>query len=188
MSESLTPDYFENLYTIDPDPWRFATSEYERRKYASTLAALPSGRIGAAFEIGCSIGVLTQSLAAHCDSLLAVDVAEPALAQARARCAGHDNVTIARMHIPQEWPDRAFDTILFSEVLYYLSRADLVETARLAASSLTLGGVILLVHYTKPTNYPQTGDQASENFIASTGLRPILQRREAEYRLDLLSR
>ena len=34
------PGYFERLYARDPDPWRFATSEYERDKYAATLAAL----------------------------------------------------------------------------------------------------------------------------------------------------
>ena len=35
------PGYFEQLYASDPDPWRFATSDYERDKYAATLDALP---------------------------------------------------------------------------------------------------------------------------------------------------
>jgi SAM-dependent methyltransferase len=188
MSESLTPDYFEQLYRNDPDPWRFATSDYERLKYAATLGALPAGRIEAAFEIGCSIGVLTQRLAARCDALLAVDVAEPALAQARARCAGLDQVRIARMRIPAEWPEGDFDVILFSEVLYYLSAADLAETAQRTQASLRVGGAVLLVHYTLPTNYPQSGDVATEQFIAATGFRPVMQRREAAYRLDLLGR
>ena len=37
---SLEPEYFESLYTKNPDPWRFATSEYERGKYEATLAAI----------------------------------------------------------------------------------------------------------------------------------------------------
>jgi SAM-dependent methyltransferase len=188
MSQSLTPEYFQKLYESDPDPWRFATSDYEQRKYDATLGALPARRIEAAFEIGCSIGVLTQRLAARCGALLAVDVAEPALAQARGRCAGLDHVTIARMKIPADWPDGNFDVILFSEVLYYLSAADLAETARRTQASLKPGGSALLVHYTLPTNYPQSGDLATELFIATTGFRPIMQRREAEYRLDLLAR
>jgi cyclopropane fatty-acyl-phospholipid synthase-like methyltransferase len=185
MSGSLPRDYFEALYAGGADPWEFATSEYERRKYDATLAALPA-RIGAGFEIGCAIGVLTARLAARCDRLLAVDTAENALAQARTRCAGHPNVTIARMHVPAEWPDGAFDAILISEVLYYLAPADRAEIARRVRASLAPRGHVLLVHYILPTDYPATGDAASEDFIAATGLAPILQRREAAYRLDLL--
>ena len=78
-------------------------------------------RIGAALEIGCSIGVLTRRLAERCATLLAVDIAENALAQARAACAACKNVTIARIRIPMDWPTGRFDMILLSEVLYYLS-------------------------------------------------------------------
>ena len=53
------PGYFEQLYSRDPDPCRFATSEYERSKYAATLAAVP-GQHQSCFEVGCSIGVLTR--------------------------------------------------------------------------------------------------------------------------------
>ena len=85
-TESIEPAYFDALYAADPDPWRFASSDYEREKYAATLDALPPRRFAAALEVGCSIGVLTRQLAARCDTLLALDVAEAALAQARARC------------------------------------------------------------------------------------------------------
>jgi cyclopropane fatty-acyl-phospholipid synthase-like methyltransferase len=185
MTGSLPPEYFESLYAQDGDPWRFATSEYERAKYDATLAALPAS-CGAAFEIGCSIGVLTQRLAPRCTSLLAVDVAEPALTQARARCAALAQVTIRRMQVPQDWPRAVFDTILFSEVLYYLSPEDLSDTARRTRSSLKPGGTALLVHYTLPTNYPCSGDEATARFLDRTGFTPILQLREAQYRLDLL--
>ncbi len=73
---SLDCQYFEDLYAKDPDPWRFASSDYERRKYKVTLAALPRGRYARALEVGCSIGGLTQKLAARCDRLLAIDIAE----------------------------------------------------------------------------------------------------------------
>ena len=104
MTHSLPPDYFADIYARDADPWGFATSEYERRKYDATLAALPQAPLGQVFEVGCSIGVLTQRLAPLCQSLLAIDVAEAALAQARARCATDANVSIARMQIPRNGP------------------------------------------------------------------------------------
>ena len=48
MSEpikSLPPSYFDERYAANPDPWQFETSEYEREKYAATLAAMPRGQL-----------------------------------------------------------------------------------------------------------------------------------------------
>jgi 2-polyprenyl-3-methyl-5-hydroxy-6-metoxy-1,4-benzoquinol methylase len=185
VKPSFEPAYFDRLYAADPDPWQFTTSAYEREKYHATLAALPA-RIGSAFEIGCSIGVLTRHLAERCATLLAVDVAEAALAETRRRCADQANVTIARMQVPREWPAGRFDVILFSEVLYYLCPDDLMHTAAQARTSIAPGGHALLVHYTLPTDYPASGDAAADGFIAASGFIPILQRRAAQYRLDLL--
>ena len=186
MSASLPRVYFEALYAEGADPWNFATSAYERHKYDATLAALPAARNGAVLEIGCSIGVLTERLAERSDKLLAIDTAENALVQAHARCASCANVTMMQMQIPAEWPKGWFDLILLSEILYYLSADDLEETARRVMRSLKPQGHILLVHYILPTDYPMTGDAASDAFIAATGFTPILQRRQVEYRLDLL--
>lgn len=187
---SMSPDWFEALYASDPDPWRFATSPYEAAKYDDTLASLGERRFAAAFEVGCSIGVLTRRLAARCDRLLAVDVAEAALAQARAACRDWPNVTLARMRVPEEWPRSRFDLILFSEVLYYLAPADIDRTAALALAALDPGGTVLLVHWTGPTNYPCSGDEVATRFIAACAgrLRPVTQARRAEYRLDRLDR
>ena len=77
-SQTMPPDYFDNRYAEDPDPWQFATSEYEAAKYAATLEALPKPHYASALEIGCSIGVFTKALAARCDALIGVDTAEKA--------------------------------------------------------------------------------------------------------------
>ena len=143
-TESIKPAWFEQLYAGDPDPWRFATSDYERDKYAATLAALPARRFAAALEVGCSFGVLTRQLSPRCDHLLAIDVADAVLDRARPACPG---VTFERRFVPDEWPPGRFDLILFSEVLYYLTEADIGRTARKATDALLPGGVILLVHY-----------------------------------------
>ncbi|MDO9709476.1 SAM-dependent methyltransferase [Paracraurococcus lichenis] len=185
---TLPPGYFEALYAADPDPWRFASSDYERDKYAATIAALPRPRYGRAFEIGCSIGVLTAQLAARCDALLAVDAAEAPLAAAQARCAGLPKVAFRRMAVPADWPEGRFDLILLSEVVYYLDAADGARLARRVAESLTPGGEALLVHWTEETDYPLSGDAATEGFIAAAGLPVIRQQRAARYRLDLLGR
>jgi predicted TPR repeat methyltransferase len=188
--QSLTPAYFEALYTDDSDPWQFTTSDYERRKYAATLVALNGHEIHAAFEVGCSIGIFSRQLARRCHSLLAVDVAERSLEQARRNCKGSNQVRIERMQIPREWPAEKFDLIVFSEVLYYLSPHDIRRAAARSLSSSSPGGLILLVHWTGQTDYSCQGDEAVEHYMAAceAELSPLLRRQEPEYRLDLLAR
>ena len=190
---TLPPDYFDNVYRANEDPWQFASSPYEREKYAATLAALPRPRYERAFEIGGSIGVFTAQLAPRCGHLLSVDVSEAALSQARLRCAALPQVEIKKMQIPGEFPDGQFDLILVSEVGYYLSPADLARAADQMLAGLNPGGQLLLVHWTPVVHdYPQTGDEVHEFFLTKTQsggpLRHLLGERHDKYRLDLLEK
>ena len=185
---STPPDYFEALYSADADPWDFATSSYERQKYQATLQALPQDRYGRALEIGCSIGVLTDLLAPRVDALLALDVDQKTLERAAARNAHHGHVRFERRVVPADWPKDSFDLIVLSEVLYFLSPDDVVETAVRACTDLAPGGCIALVNWTGPTNYPCGGDQAAELFVATAPHLQHRHRREAEYRLDVLTK
>jgi hypothetical protein len=62
---------------------------------------------------------------------------------------------------------------VFSEILYYLSADDLEHTARRVMGSLKPRGHVPLVHYILPTDYPMSGDAASDAFIVATGFAPI---------------
>lgn len=189
--ESVAPDYFEQLYAADPDPWGFATSPYETAKYAATLAALPRRRYRSAFEIGCSVGVLTASLAARCDALLAVDYSERALALASDRCNELGHVSLERMAVPDEFPEEPFDLIVLSEVGYYLSRADLLALRGRIDASLVPGGHLLLAHWTQRIeDCPLSGDEVHALFLepAADDLRHAASLRAPGYRLDLLER
>lgn len=191
---TLPPDYFDAVYQANQDPWGFETSDYERGKYAATLAALPRPQYAQAFEVGCSLGVLTEQLAARCGQLLAIDVAEAPLEKARARCARLPQVEFCRLRLPQEFPvDRTFDLILLSEVGYYWSPADLATATELLLAALNPGGHLLLVHWTPPVHdYPLTGDEVHEFFLQKAApagpLRHLLGQRQETYRLDLLEK
>lgn len=192
VNASLPPQYFEDVYRANEDPWGFATSPYEREKYAATMAALPRERYRSGFEVGCSIGVLTRQLAERCDVLLSVDVVESVLDQARERCGDLPQVQFARMTVPQEFPDIPFDLVLLSEVGYYWSRETLQDAKQRIADALVPGGHVLLVHWTPFVHdYPLTGDEVHEAFLdARDGLplRHLRGRRAEQYRLDLLER
>src|SRR5271170_2925765 len=172
MSElraTLKPEYFDAVYAADPDPWNFADSPYEQAKYALTLNAMPKPRYRSALEVGCSIGFLTRSLALRCDVVVAIDAARAPLVQAKRRCADLPGVRFEQMFVPEQWPEGVFELILLSEVVYYLSRVDVGRLAARVTRSLPAGGSVLLVHWTGPTNYPLSGDEAAALFIEEMG-------------------
>lgn len=190
IGHSVPALYFEGLYREKPDPWGYATSVYERDKYAATLAALPRGRYRAALEVGCSIGVLTQALAARCDRLLGVDCSDASLALAEARCRDARNVYLARMRVPADWPAGRFDLVLLSEVLYYLSRREVAAVARQTVRSLRPKGILVLVNFLGTNGASQTGDAAALQFLREIRpfLKPLTRKRNPFYRLDVLVR
>jgi SAM-dependent methyltransferase len=185
---TLQAAYFDALYAANSDPWKFATSKYERGKYSLTLSAFPHARYGHALEIGCSIGVLTRDLALRCDDLLAIDAVAAPLVEARGRCADRPNVRFAQMLIPREWPDGAFDLILLSEIIYYLDGDDVTRLALRVTRSLRKNANVVLVHWTGETDYPLTGDEACEIFISRVGSAMKVERsdRYDAFRLDVL--
>lgn len=193
LSNSLNQAYFDSVYQANTDPWSFETSDYERGKYEATLAALPNARYVYAFEIGCSIGVLTKKLADRCDRILAVDASELPLKAARVRLASRTSVAIQQMSVPNEFPDAKFDLILLSEVGYYFAKPDLARLRQLIIEHLRPNGHLLLVHWTPEVHdYPLTGDQVHDFFLESTEsngpLSHLTHQRAETYRLDLFQK
>lgn len=168
MSRASVPaSYFDRLYLERLDPWDLAGSDYEAVKYAATLDALPPRRFARGLEVGCSIGTLSARLAPRCDEFLGLDFAEAALAEARRRCASHPQAAFRRMAAPGEWPPGHFDLIMLSEVLYYLSLADLDALARRCEASLADGGVVLLVNWRGENDGTMSGDAAALGFLSA---------------------
>jgi SAM-dependent methyltransferase len=156
---SLPGDYFDEVYAASRDPWGFDDRWYEQRKYALSVAALPRPRYRSGLEIGCSIGVLTALLGERCDALLALDVAEPAVVEARRRTAHLPGIDVQRRGVPGDWPAGRFDLVVLSEVGYYFSSEDLGRVVDRICSSLEPGGTLLAVHWRHPVeDYPSSGD------------------------------
>jgi SAM-dependent methyltransferase len=177
--------YFRDRYAASPDPYGLAERWYETRKYAISVALLPRERYGAAFEPGCSIGVLTALLASRCDSLLACDVVPDAVASARARTAGLPGVRVERRAIPGEWPSRSFDLIVFSELLYYFADADLDQVLRLGIGALRPGGHLLAVHWRHPAPHPRTGDDVHRQLASHSGLARLARYRDPDFTAEV---
>ncbi len=187
--ESLPPRYFQRIYSRNGDPWQFETSEYERRKYQDTLDSLPRERYATGVEVGCSIGVLTRQLAGRCDSLLGLDVTEKALTRARERSKDLPEVRFDCMRVPQEMPEGEFELVMLSEVAYYWTRSDMEKAADRWAEQHVRGGHLVLVHLTEwVPDYPQTGDQVHEYWLARPEWKHVGGARRERYRIDVLER
>ena len=189
-TRSLDAAYFEELYGREADPWGFETSAYEAGKYAHTIAVLGAQRARRGFELGCSIGVLTRSLAAACDELISTDISQTVLDRARRRCADLPNVTFQLACGVGDGLEGRFDLIVLSEVVYYWDDADLDIIAEGVLRTLEPGGRLLLVHWLGETDYPRSGDDAvaALNHRLSGEFAIALAERREAYRLDLWRR
>jgi len=141
-------EFFEHLYRATPDPWSFASSDYERRRFARILAFVPQRCFRRVFEPGCSSGELTAALARRCGHVTAIDIAETAVAAARERCRRFDNVDVRLGSVLDEPPRGPFDLVVFSELGYYLSDRDLIDVGSMLASRIEPSGQLLASHWT----------------------------------------
>jgi LmbE family N-acetylglucosaminyl deacetylase/SAM-dependent methyltransferase len=189
LQVTLGESYFDSVYARRLDPWGFETRWYEQRKRAVTLASLPRKRYRTALEIGCSIGVLTESLAERCDRLLSVDVSSAAVERTRERLTASPHVTVERIDVGTAYPDGPFDLVLLSEVGYYFSREDLGALFRRIDASLTPDGTLLLCHWRHPVgDYPLSGDEVHAATATLDRLHRIVEHREDDFVLEVFSR
>ncbi|MEH6795699.1 MAG: SAM-dependent methyltransferase [Rhodococcus sp. (in: high G+C Gram-positive bacteria)] len=188
---SLGPEYFRTVYAVKDDPFMLDSKWYERRKYALTLASLPKPHYRRALEPGCSIGVLTEQLAARCDHVVSTDVVDSALDSARRRVGDTAAVEFARWSLSDDWstlpaPAEMFDLIVVSEVGYYLDADDLTSAMARAVEHLEVGGTLVAAHWRHEVDdYPIPGDRVHEIIAATPGLALLSRYLDEDVRIEV---
>ncbi len=136
-------DFFEGMFRDSQDPWNFAADAYEQFRYATIVGALGPGPYRLAFEPGCSVGALTEKLAAICERVDACDFSPTAVKQAQARCRSFPGVTVRCAVVTDRVLYRHYDLIVLSEIGYYFTSAiwqcligDIVEDMQPGATLL----------------------------------------------------
>ena len=163
--DSLQKHYFEHLYSSNPDPWNFIESVYEKSKYQKIDSFLGRRKFENALEIGCSIGVHTKLLAAHCEKLLAVDISERAIAIAKQANSDLPNVVFHILDILKDFPHGPFDFIAMCEVGYYFNKEALLSLFNKISENLSKTGMFLMVHWTSfVQDNPLSGRQVNQIF------------------------
>lgn len=131
------------------DPWSYTTSSLEILRHRGEAGMLDRvreiRRFGSALEIGCAEGVFTEILAERCDSLLATDFSEVALARARQRCQWGEHVTFAQMDLRNDPLPGNFDLIVAIHVLEYIKNPITLRRVRdKLVHGLRIGGYLLI--------------------------------------------
>ncbi len=183
--KTTSRQFFDALYQRNPDPWRFASSDYELGRYERIVQALSGSRYKRAFEPGCSIGVLTEQLASVCDAVEALDVSGVAVDRARQRCSHLYNVQIRQGTIPKDIPIGQFDLIVLSEIGYYFDETRLASLVDQLISITSPGGTFLAAHWLgSSADHLLRGDRVHEVILETEGLLLDYSERRTEFRVD----
>jgi SAM-dependent methyltransferase len=145
--DATTWQAFERKYHDKSDPWDFATSAYELRRYKTILSALSGTQYRCIYEPGCSVGVLTQHLSSMAARVVATDFAPSAVEHAKRKCAGLQNVAIEVADVRQYRPAPPPDLIIFSEIGYYFPASELRAIGLILAEQLAPQGELLAAHW-----------------------------------------
>jgi len=181
--------FFERMYSTNSDPWNFASSEYELRRYQTILNALGGNRFEHAFEPGCSIGVLTEQLAARCDRVDAIDISPRAVELTKARCRNLTNVHIACGSLLHHTLAGTFDLIMFCEIGYYFHEVDLRRIVLRLSDSMKSGATMLAAHWLGSSpDHVLSGDDVHGILGDTESLMHRYAERHSGFRLDRWSR
>ena len=143
----------EQTYLAAEDPWDYASSDEEARKYDLCVEMVRGAAdkvVPQALEVGCSEGLFTARLAPLCSSVLAVDVSPLALQRAVARCTGLDNVRFERWRLPDGGPLGQFDLVICTDTLAMVAPLQRRRAIKLLAEMVSPGGHLIVGEYVHP--------------------------------------
>ena len=184
-NNTVSREFFDEKYRADPDPWNFSSSAYELNRYDEIMRVLGDRNFNRGFEPGCSIGVLTERLAARCEHLLAMEISPRAVAVARRRCERYPNVRVVEGALPYDLPRDTFDRVVFSEMGYYFERGVLAGIRDLLIERLAKQGVLVGVHWLGVSaDHRLTGDEVHDVLRSSNSLRMTASRRYDGFLLE----
>ena len=165
IENSLSQDYFDELYKNQNDPWNFRHSEYEHKKYKNSVEALGKQRFKIGLELGCSVGVQTKLLAEICQKLVAVDISSVAVDEAKKTCENLTNIDFRVADVSEQFPIDNYDLITLCEIGYYFNKESLQMVFENVNKTINKNGKFLMVHWTGfVPDYPLTGNEVHEIF------------------------
>lgn len=180
--------YFDVLYHNNDDPWGYEKRWYEARKRQICLSLLMKEQYQHGLEIGCSNGVFSQQLAERCQRLTCLDANAQAIQLAQKKLGHLTHVDLQQHCIPHQFPEQKYDLIVISEILYYLSEAELRQCMAQVQQALTSDGVVLCCHWRYPIEgFELNGETVHEILKSELTLHHYLACHDPDFMIDLWS-
>jgi cyclopropane fatty-acyl-phospholipid synthase-like methyltransferase len=155
----------------------------------ATLEGCGLGPFKSALELGGAIGEFTELLAPRCERLTRIDVSATAAAMARRRLVDFPRVEVVRGAIPDAIPDREYDLVVASEILYFLSADEFERTLATVRSRLLTGGRLVAVHWrTEESDRLLAAGDVHARLRDDPWLEPLHAEHTPGYMLDVLER
>ncbi len=96
-------------------------------------------------------------------------------------------MTLQQGAVPGDWPAGAFETIVLSEVGYYLSPRDLDRTIALIDAAMT--GCVVACHWRHPVaEYPLSGDDVHRALRSVAAWQTLAVHEEEDFVLEVFCR
>ena len=160
----------------------------ERRKFAMTIEAIGDGPIGRLLEIGCGPGILASMIAPRCAEYVGVDLSTVAVRLANERLGGMPNARAVVGSLPNDLPDGSFDAIVVSDVLYYLTPAELDRSLDRIRAMLAPGAEFIAVHHRQDIGLERTGEQVHRHLRDTFPLPQEMRGGDTELAVDRFRR
>jgi SAM-dependent methyltransferase len=145
---------FGQIYAAEPDPWAIGDADSERYDLYHRMVVERSEQRTTILDIGCGLGAFLARFQGDFDELIGVEVSEIAVDKGRRRFPFIRYVTGSAEDLDSTLPDdRDYDTIVYSDVIYYLNEAGKRRSLRWIAEHLAPGGLAFIAGWAPGGKY-----------------------------------
>jgi SAM-dependent methyltransferase len=145
---------FDRIYAVEDDPWGIGDADSERYDLYVDRIVAASRRRDSILELGCGYGALLARLSPEFGRAVGVDVSARAIERGQQRFRSIEFVHGSLADLEAALPTAgAFDTIVVSDVLYYLKERDRRAALTWIAAHLASDGLAFLAGWSPGGRY-----------------------------------
>lgn len=128
----------------------------ENKDVDAAVHMVTDRRYRSCLDVGTGLGHYAERLAPHCDSIVATDISEKAIARATERLSSHANITFKAANLRTMPVEKLFDLVVAGDVLYYLGDTrfpkEFAGVLEHLAKLVAPGGRFLMTNFIAPWN------------------------------------